>query len=255
MLDAASPAPPFAMIRLRSFCCSTALSLSALLLPRAVSASLYDETYSFTPNVVIPDGNLSGIALSQTISGSSILSLDDVEVTLNLSGGLNGDYYVYLVHSTPGGTGFSVLLNRVGRTSGQPFGYGDSGLTVTFSGSALNDIHTYQTVTNPGGGALTGGLWSPDGRNVDPANVVTSDARTATLDSIQGLDANGTWTLFLADVAPLGQGVLVSWELHLQGVPEPGTVGVGAVASLWVATMWWRRGRRRGLGGSEVHLG
>ncbi|MBS0659956.1 MAG: PEP-CTERM sorting domain-containing protein [Verrucomicrobia bacterium] len=195
--------------------------------------------------MVIPDGNLSGIALSQTISTSSILSLDDVEVTLNISGGLNGDYYVYLVHSTPGGTGFSVLLNRVGRTTGSPFGYGDSGLTVTFSGSALNDIHTYQTVTNPGGGALTGGTWSPDARNVDPATVDTIDPRTATLASFNGLNANGTWTLFVADVASLGQGTLISWGLHLQGVPEPGTVAAGAVGALLVAA-GWRRRRREG---------
>lgn len=200
------------------------------LLPRASGQSLYDETYNFNPNATIPDGDLNGLALSQNISTSSILSLDSVEVTINISGGFNGDYYAYLVHSTPGGTGFSILLNRVGRTSGNPDGYPDSGLTITFSGSAIDDIHLYRNVTNPGGGALTLGTWSPDGRNVSPFAVTDATPRTATLDSFNGLNANGTWTLFIADVAPLAQGTIVTWGLHLQGVPEPGTWAAGALA-------------------------
>ena len=36
-------------------------------------------------------------------------------MTLNLSGGWNGDLYAYLVHNS----GFAVLLNRVGRNGRQ----------------------------------------------------------------------------------------------------------------------------------------
>lgn len=214
-----------------------------LCLTAPVVASLYDETFNFSPNLAIPDNNLSGLALNVPIT-SQILFIENVEVTLNISGGFNGDYYVYLRHETAGGTGFSILLNRVGRTSSNPDGYPDAGMTVTFSGSAVNDIHTYRSVTNPGGGPLTLGTWTPDGRNVNPANVLDTDARTATLDSFNGLNANGTWTLYLADVAALGQGTIVSWSLHIQGVPEPATFVGGALAA--GATLLGLRRRRKG---------
>lgn len=215
----------------------------ALLASAALTAPLRAdvENYSFTVNSVIPDNDTGGLANFHSLT-SSISNITDVQLTLNITGGYNGDYYAYLTHSS----GFTILLNRVGSTAGNPFGSIDSGFTnVVFSGSALNDIHDYQSVTDPLGGPLVGGVWAVDGRNVDPAFAVDTDPRTAFLSSFNGLDANGGWTLFIADLAPAGQGTLVSWDLTITGfsaIPEPGTwlAGTMAVASLAL----WRRRKR-----------
>ncbi|MBS0658395.1 MAG: PEP-CTERM sorting domain-containing protein [Verrucomicrobia bacterium] len=215
-------------------------SLAAAALVLLAAAPLHAQTienYTFTLNSTIPDNDPTGLADLRSIT-SAIGSITDLKVTLNIAGGFNGDYYVYLTH----GTGFAVLLNRVGSTTGNPFGYTDSGLSnVTFTGSALVDIHQYQGTQNPLGGALSGGNWQVDGRNVDPAGALDTDPRTAFLSSFNGLDANGGWTLFVADVAGVGQGTLVSWSLQITGVPEPGTWLAGTLAGTALALARWRR--------------
>lgn len=198
------------------------------------------EIYSFTPNAVIPDFDSSGLADTRVLS-SAITVLTDVQLTLTISGGYNGDYYAYLSH----GSGFAILLNRVGRTGANAFGATDAGFTnVTFTGSALADIHTYASVTDPAGGPLVGGLWAVDGRNVDPAGALDTSPRSAFLSSFQGLPASGGWTLYVADLAPAGQGTLSSWSLTLTGVsavPEPATWAAGALAGLAAGAVLRRR--------------
>jgi hypothetical protein len=209
--------------------------------------TLYTYTFSsgFANGGVIPDGNVAGWSDTRTISGiggdDTIL---DVNVRLTISGGWNGDLYGYLVH----GSGFAVLLNRVGRTSGNPFGYGDAGMAVTFDDQATEttDIHLYQAVS---GYNITGGTaWRPDGRNVDPATVLDTDSRTALLSSFNGLGANGSWTLFLADVSSGETSTVVSWGLDIEVVPEPVEVALGVFGGLVVmvaAGRRWVRGRER----------
>ncbi|MCZ7638525.1 MAG: hypothetical protein M5U12_22225 [Verrucomicrobia bacterium] len=68
----------------------------------------------------MPDGNPSGWSDTRTLSGLPATGLLDVNVVLSVVGGYNGDLYAYLAH----GGGFTVLLNRVGRTADAPFGYG-----------------------------------------------------------------------------------------------------------------------------------
>src|SRR5262245_48613764 len=90
----------------------------ALFGPRA-DASI-TETFNFTVSSgVIPDGNASGFADIRTIS-SSIPAIQSVSLSLNISGGFNGDLYAYVRHNDGVSTGFSVLLNRVGKTSNNP---------------------------------------------------------------------------------------------------------------------------------------
>jgi subtilisin-like proprotein convertase family protein len=211
---------------------------TALLLPLASARG--DETLlTFSVNQAIPDANANGLSLFQTVSvGDGLLS--DLKVTLNLSGGYNGDLYAYLV--APGG-GFSVLLNRVGiGYSANPFGYSDAGFNVTLSDAAANgSIHTYQSVLTTGGAALTG-TWQPDGLNLDPrssASAFQSAGQTAMLTSLTGGSANGTWTLFLADLSAGSQATLVSWGLDLTLVPEPQALSFAALAIL--AAAWKRR--------------
>src|SRR5580693_3261133 len=179
---------------------------------------------SFTVNQNIPQGDPSGLANTQTLNFSSVpnfSSIVNLTVTLDISGGLNGGYYAYLVNNSGG---FAILLNRPGTTAGNSLGYTDSGFNITLSAGGP-DIHTYQTVSNPGGGVLAG-TWGADGRNVDPATVVDTDPQTALLSSFAGADPSGQWTLFLANLDYGEQGELVSWGLSITAVPEPSSVGL-----------------------------
>ena len=61
---------------------------------------------------------------------------------LKITGTFNGDLFCYVTHSS----GYSVLLNRVGRTAGNAFGYDDPGLDVLFDDDAVNDVHGYRQI-------------------------------------------------------------------------------------------------------------
>lgn len=209
--------------------------LAAVVVAAAPAWSQTTVTNNFPVNKTIPDGSTSGLADSQTLDFSS-LQLNQVvslQVNVNISGGFNGDYYAYLVHNG----GFAVLLNRVGRTSGNHFGYSDSGINVTFSDNSPNDIHGYQNITPPAS-PLTG-TWAPDGRNIDPANVLNTDPRTALLGSFNGQNPSGQWTLFVSDVADGAQGSLVNWGLVITAVPEP-----SAAALIFLGLAGFCAGRR-----------
>src|SRR4051812_34309571 len=108
----------------------------------------------------IPDGNLNGYQNSQTLSGISG-AITDVNVTLNISGGVNGDLYGYIYHNNT----ISTLVNRVGRTGSSSVGYGDHGVGLdvsnnrfTLDDQAGQDIHFYRTFAYSlnGSGQLTG---------------------------------------------------------------------------------------------------
>ena len=201
------------------------------------------ETYTFTtfggqPSVAIADGNASGVSDVRSVS-SAITAIGSLTVFLQISGEFNGDLYAYLRHDS----GFSILLNRPGRTEDNPSGYGDSGLSIGLSEYAGNgDIHSYRAVFTPGAGSPLEGYWRPDGRNVDPSMVLDSTARTATLSSFAGLSANGDWTLFLADLQSGGTSALESWGLQVAGVsvPEPRHYALAIGAGL-IAFAAWRR--------------
>src|SRR5581483_9248104 len=199
--------------------------LATLLAVARVSdtASAQQQSFSF-PNLnkPIPDGNFAGVSDLETVS-SSITQIGAVEVTLDIPGQFNGDLYAYLRHDNT----VSVLLNRPGRTAGNPYGYGDSGLQIALSDFAADgDVHLYQQVTVPSAGSPLTGTWQPDGRNVDPTTVLDSTPRTADLNVFNGLDPNGTWTLFLADTFTGGTNTLVSWSLEVitTPVPEPSSI-------------------------------
>jgi len=98
-------------------------------------------------------------------------------------------------------------------------------MEVGFGDNAAVNIHS----ASAGGGVLTG-FYQPDGRNISPLSdpgVLSATAPTALLSSFDGMDANGAWTLFVADVSPGGTGTLESWSLIVNG----GTTGVPDGAS------------------------
>ncbi len=197
------------------------------------------ETFTFDNlNKSIPDNSLAGVTDSHSIA-SSITDIGSVTVDLNIGGlsssepAYNGDLYVYLSH----GSGLAVLLNRTGRTATDSLGYPDNGFNVTFSDAAANgDIHPYRltlfgnntTPVDPNYINPLTGTWAPDGRNVSPQNVLDTTARTALLAAFEGLDANGQWSLFLADASPGGTAQLNSWSLEIAAVPESTAAGVFA---------------------------
>src|SRR2546423_3455738 len=185
---------------------------------------------------------MNGMSDTRTLSGLTFNSISDVDVRLTISGSWNGDLYGYLVHSS----GFTVLLNRVGRGSGNSFGYGDGGFSVTFDDQASQtvDFHFYQAASGYNSSSLQGGThWRPDGRNIDPNSpgaALDSTSPTALLSSFNGLNPNGTWTLFLADVSGGAPNTLVNWGLDITGtaaVPEPSSIIEGGLPALVLGAM------------------
>ncbi|MEP2776552.1 MAG: proprotein convertase P-domain-containing protein [Luteolibacter sp.] len=195
-----------------------------VLFPVAANAASTTFTQTWNISTAIPDNDDVGFTDMRTVSAPEITEIESMTVNLTLSGGWNGDLFAYLVHDS----GFSVLLNRVGKDSANPDGAGSSGLNITFSEGASSDVHT----TIPLTGIMVSGNYQPDGRTTDPLFVDSGDARTAMLGSFTGLDANGIWTLFIADQAAGDTSTLESWSLSITGVPEPTTALLGGLGML-----------------------
>jgi subtilisin-like proprotein convertase family protein len=194
---------------------------AALIFATASTFAVTPIAYNWTGSQIVPDNNDSGVAFSFNISAGEPLVITNVTVDLNIAGGWNGDLYAYLSH----GSGFSVLLNRIGSTSGNPGGSGVSGMNIELSDSYLTDIHT--ALNNP----LTGNF-APDGRNVNPLTARDTDPRTALLNSFNGLDPNGAWTLFFADVSPLATSTIQNWTVNIGvAVPEPNGLSLVAMVA------------------------
>jgi hypothetical protein len=173
-----------------------------------------NNTYSsFNNGGVIPTGNAAGFTDSESVSGVTDLgSIDNVTVSLNISGGFNGDLYGYLVYQPSGGgsTTTAVLLNRPGLGTGGPvqtyFGYSDPGMNVT-----LNDATTLTSIDNYGGGGVPTGTFNSAGGTLNTAFGGVSTV-------------NGKWTLALFDLTSGGSAAtLTSWGLSVSEVPEPVT--------------------------------
>ena len=212
------------------------LSLVAIMFTAGrVAATVVPGTIStnWTGSQLIPDNNASGVAFSFNVAAGSPLVVTNVTVDLQIAGGWNGDLYAYLTH----GSGFSVLLNRIGSTSANAGGSGVSGMNVEFSDSYLTDIHT--ALNNP----LTGNF-APDGRNVNPFGALDTDPRNALLGGFNGLDPNGTWTLFFADVSPLAASTIQSWSVTLgTTVPEPNSAAILLLGAVTLRSLFRRAGK------------
>jgi subtilisin-like proprotein convertase family protein len=210
----------------------------------------FDYSFTFTNGFnnggVIPDGTPLGLTLGTNLTGRFAPqqgTISAVTVGLNISGGYNGDLYAYL--AGPNG-GFAILLNRAGvSNNASAFGYSDSGFNVTLSAAGANSIQYYQNYTNPAGGMVSG-IWQPEGVNIAPQSpppAFLTAGQTAMLGSMDGHDASGTWTLFLADLSAGGQGTVESWSLDITTVPEPGVLALGALGIGLIAAR--KMGRRK----------
>ena len=215
----------------------------ATCLAGSASGALYSYTFAsgFSNGGLIPDGVPEGWSDTRVLSGVPDAQITALTVSFTVSGGYNGDLYAYLSHGT---TGFAVLLNRVGRTASDPFGYGDAGFSVTLADGAANgDIHVYG---GNQGNPLTG-IWQVDGRAVNPTSVLNTDPRTALLNSFNGLDPNGAWTLFFADLSGGAKSTVTEWDMDITAVPEPTNVALasfGAMVAAWRFARWYTRNRK-----------
>lgn len=204
--------------------------LSALLnLNALASFQTYTFSSGFQNGGVIPNGSMDGLVDSRTISGISPTLISDIQITLNISGGYNGDLYAYLTH----GTETVVLLNRVGVSSSDAFGYANAGLNIRLANAGENgNIHTY------GGAGVPTGTYAPDGRAIDPLSspgAFDADG-TGDFSAFNNLNPNGAWTLFISDVVgdEGSPGTLLGWSLEITAVPEPVHVALGIFGGLFL---------------------
>lgn len=211
-----------------------------LLAQPSVPAQPLPDSFTFSVGLAVPDGDLSGLVDTRQLP-SGPAPVQSVAVTLQLSplgdGGFFGDLHATLTRLADG---HAVLLNRPGRSMERPFGYSDGGpVQLTLTDSAPADIHRYRLVLQgdenfPVSGALAG-LWQPDGRAVDPLEVLDTHPRTAMLASFSGVELAGEWTLFIADVSAGGEFRLDAWTLEVTYIPEPGSgVLLGLALSFWL---------------------
>jgi subtilisin-like proprotein convertase family protein len=222
--------------------------LAVLHLAASVPAPAISFTYNsgFDNGVNILDGNVNPWSDTRTVSGTAGLTITDVSVRLNLSGGYNGDLYGYLSYN---GTTL-ILLNRVGvGTGSEPtfsFGYAGAGFSSLLLQDVASDIHSY-------GGGVGTGTYSPDGRDVSPLSspsVLYATGRDTFSGKFGGMNPNGEWTLVLADVsAGGGQAHVVSWGLDInqagEAVPESLNMALGVFAAVVLLVLGERAWRAR----------
>ena len=210
--------------------------LVAVLATFVSRAEVSNLTTNASPNVTIPDANPVGVFSTITVSGMNTgWGISDLTVSLNISGGFNGDLYAYLL--SPNNT-MVVLLNRVGVSSSDAFGYGDAGFNITLAAAGYN-VHDYQNYSPSYSGGQLINTWAPDQRIIDPqSDPADFDALPTgnNLSAYYGLDPNGVWSLFVADVSGGNESTLVSWGLTVTVVPEPTTFALlgSGMATLWV---------------------
>jgi subtilisin-like proprotein convertase family protein len=179
--------------------------------------------WNASATLAIPDGNPVGVASTINVTGLS--SISTLSLTLNISGGNNGDLYAYLSYNG----NVVTLLNRPGVTGGDPLGFTDAGYNVTVADG------------NPSLNTATGG---------SPQVSGTYSATSGTLSGFTG-SPDGIWTLFIADLSG-GDGsntsTLNSWYLDINGttVPEPVTGALIVFGMLGAVTQLvaWRARRK-----------
>ena len=187
-----------------------ALLLAATL--QATASLVTNFNGSFANNGFLPDGNLSGWSDTRNLNVTEYagFTVTDVQVTLDVASGWNGDLYGYLLHDT----GFVVLLDRVGSSTYSPHGFGNAGFTgVTLSDTVnlTGSIEDYGGASGPGtaSSALVGGTYNSQDGTLNTA--------------FDGLSVNGNWTLFLADMSSGDISQVTGWSLNIEAVPEPST--------------------------------
>jgi subtilisin-like proprotein convertase family protein len=218
--------------------------LMALLVTGATAHGALYTVKSGNLNASIPDGNPNGISSTLNVSIMDTV-ISDVNVYINVSGGANGDLYAYLSYEN----GSVVLLNRIGKTSSNPYGSSTAGFgsgsewyNFKLDDAGATDIHGYS------GGSPATGTYQADRRTADPQSVLDTSSRGSSLGSFNGSSPNGAWTIFFADMAGGGgstPSTLVSWGLEITTVPEPISVALGIFGGIFIVVIIARSRRVR----------
>ncbi len=195
-----------------------------------------EPTRTFLVGSDIADLQDPPVNFLQAISDSSILSITQVQVGLNLVGRDGGGFASEMFVSLNKDLSLtSILVNRVGFSATDSVGQSYDGWNVTLSDLAGSDLH--QALQETG---ILGGTYQPDGRT-DPASA----SRPELLDVFKTSTGNGDWRLSVGDLDIGGTMRLVSWSLTLTGdtaaVPEPSTYAAGLAVLGIVGATWWRR--------------
>ena len=106
----------------------------------------------------------------------------------------------------------------------------DAGFNIALSSAAATDVHR----ASAGGSQLTG-TYQPDGRSIDPLSAPASfdSASRVSFHALDGMTANGNWTLFFADVTASDEHSTINgYSISVEVVPEPVTVAMGTFAMI-----------------------
>jgi len=177
------------------------MKTTAVMILMALAASVQASLYTAGS---IPDGNPTGVSFAGTYDQAAAdTTVSSLTISLNISGGYNGDLYAYLV--APNGT-LVVLMNQPG-LGVNGFGASGAGMNIT-----LQDI-----------GAANGNV-----QNETSSSVLSGNYNAAgSLSGFNGSVADGSWRLFFADMSNGGgTSTLNSWSLDITAVPEPANVAM-----------------------------
>ena len=193
---------------------------------------------TLTLNQTVTDNNASGIVNTFVNSSTSISSITNVRVNITMSGGFNGDLYAYLTHD--GAT--AILLNRIGTAGTGTFGSSQSGMNIWFNDAiTTTNVHT-------AGPLGSGSTYQSDGRDASPTDLaaVNGVSATRTLTSFNTQQAFGTWTLFVSDLSGGATSTFTSWDMEIEGVPEPVNMALISMSICFIGghvIMWVQRKR------------
>jgi hypothetical protein len=215
----------------------------SLFLTGAARATIVDSF--FTTGGAIPDANPSGVTFTHTTATANANNINGVNVRLELNGGFNGDLYGYLVFQATDNsiTTTAILLNRVGRTGAFDSGFSTAGMNVVLSSAGpAGNIHDVAVPASTYGNAAT--YYRADTRTTSPNGDFSGGTPAGSSLSVfdnYTHNANGTWTLFLADLSGGDVSTLVNWGLDISVVPEPTTWALLVFAGLAGCGVFVRR--------------
>jgi subtilisin-like proprotein convertase family protein len=160
---------------------------------------------------VIPDNTPAGVAYQINFNDPLAWGITSISVTMNISGGYNGDLYAYLSH----GNTLVQLLNP----------------NPAMSGSGFNNV----TLGETGSSIPTGGSGPLTGSYVAYGN----------LSAFNNVNPNGAWTIFFADMSPGDTSTLNGFSIDITAVPEPVNVALGVFGGLFAVAGVVKIVRRR----------